>query len=357
MTFKKFQALGLLLSTLVLFPHCNGDEEIPPSEQLEAFCAVIAQTAHNPLIRWLGGSEGLMLNSTDGGQNYFQVQAQFNESISDMSFSPDGQTGYAVGANSTYANSTDGGLNWNVQFLGTGLNLNAITWAPGSSSLGWIVGDGGTIYYTLNAGQNWVLQDSMTTENLHGVCFSDDMSGWAVGDHGTIVGTIDAGNTWEKWDSGVTVNLRSCFNYDGSFGIAVGFGGTILETIDGGLNWTPQISGTTIDLYDIKAKPGEENLLLVGGDGGILRTTNFGNDWETVFDEIEAGFDLFLKKMAFGEDPYAQGAGYTAVGDGFDFMLIPDLLAPGVVPSTDGLLVESNDDGQNWVKVDLKVQF
>lgn len=358
--FQKSIFISFLISFGILAGCGIGfNSDNPPTEQLKAFCGLVWGQGGNPDLVWLGGSNGLLLKSENSGVDFRSVNSGIDYGINDLTFSPDGTYGYAVGDVGLYARSADGGNTWEMQMLGTDFNpnLHQVTWAPNNDQVGWIVGDLGAIYYTNDQGINWNLQDSGTTENLHGICFFDEFQGWAVGDNGTIVGTNDGGQNWQPQDSGINLGLRYCFN-DGNFGLAAGLGGTILRTNDFGQNWQPLNTGVTNDLHVVTINPQKNGTVVAGGDGVILRSPDFGDNWVTVLDEIQAQIDLFIKKMVYvlgGGQILATG--YTGLGQGFDFETVPDLLPENVVPTSNGLLMRSDDDGENYFQVGIKVQF
>ena len=58
---------------------------------------------------------------------------------------------------------------------------------------GTVVGTEGTIFRTTDGGTTWVTQTSGTTNDLHGVSFTDGNNGTVVGDDGTILRTTNGG--------------------------------------------------------------------------------------------------------------------------------------------------------------------
>lgn len=351
--------LCILVLTPIAFSNCTVDGE-GPIERLAAFCAGAANVGGDPNIKYIAGSEGLMLRTTDGGTSYSQVSLPFSYAIKDMGFSPDGVYGYAVGEDSSYARSADGGDTWTSSMLGlgTGSSLNGLTWAPLDPMIGWIVGDGGVIYNTTDRGVTWNLQTSGTTQNLYGICVGqDDLNLFAVGDNGTILKTINGGTDWEAKTSGTGLTLRACYRPDNLFGYSVGFSGTILKTEDTGETWNPaDTGGATIDFYDVIGRP-FSNFGIAAGTGGIYRSSDFGNTWGSVYDEVDAEILLFLKRLFLGPDLEVVAVGRTTLGAGFDFNTVPDLYPSGTQASTDGLTLGSDDDGLNWIKLSLQVQF
>ena len=59
-------------------------------------------------------------------------------------------------------------------------------------SIGWAVGNLGTLIATLDGGETWLPQP-VTGESLYGVCFTDQYTGWLVGGGGSILHTDNSG--------------------------------------------------------------------------------------------------------------------------------------------------------------------
>jgi len=78
-------------------------------------------------------------------------------------------------------------------------------------------------------------QSSGTTSELQSVSFTDANTGTVVGNGGIILRTTDAGATWVSQLSGTTETLFDVFFTDGKTGTAVGVRGTILHTTTGGI--------------------------------------------------------------------------------------------------------------------------
>ncbi len=49
---------------------------------------------------------------------------------------------------------------------------------------------------TTDGGNNWIQQNSNTTNRLLSVYFIDNQTGWAGGDDGILLKTTDGGNNW-----------------------------------------------------------------------------------------------------------------------------------------------------------------
>ncbi len=88
---------------------------------------------------------------------------------------------------------------------------------------------------TVNGGSSWT-SSTPTTSNLNAVHFVSATLGWAVGDQGSVIRTSNGGTNWSE-QRPVTANLKSVYFIDDHFGWAVGTSGAAVETIDGGDVW------------------------------------------------------------------------------------------------------------------------
>lgn len=143
--------------------------------------------------------------------------------------------GTIVGAGGTILFTEDAGLTWNkAEFSGkAGAKLNSIFFV--NKKNGWAVGTNGKIYQTINGGKLWYEQNSTVEKNLNDVFFKNTAEGWAIGDEGIMLHTTTAGNVWQFVNSRVKHKLEKLFFF-GEKGWAVGFGGTILSYDAGNSN-------------------------------------------------------------------------------------------------------------------------
>ena len=188
----------------------------------------------------------------------------------------DASVGYAVGDAGTILKTADGGSTWTPQTSGTLSPLVSVHLFDVDT--GWASGGGGAILKTVNGGTTWTPQISNTTDALYGIDFYNATDGWAVGVNGTIVHTADGGTTWAPQTSGTSDFLIAVHSTDADTAWAVGQNGTILKTINGGTNWVPQTSGTSEWLYSVDFTDTDTGWA-VGSAGTILKTVNGGTLW------------------------------------------------------------------------------
>ena len=168
---------------------------------------------------------------------------------------------------------------WNTQTSNSSGQLNDVFFAPDGRH-GWVVGDGGEILATTDAGVTWTRQASNTLFNLNAVWFTDVNSGWVVGNAGMAVHTTDGGTNWTPMPTGAFENLRDVFFAYPDTGWAVGNSGAVLRTYDFGASWT-KVNPTSFALHAVSFA-GTRNGWAVGDNGTILGTTDRGDNWTVV---------------------------------------------------------------------------
>ena len=229
----------------------------------------------------------------------------------------DDNTGWAAGFDGIIK-TTNGGITWESEYETT-VTLKDIFFI--NSSVGWTVGDNGTIIKTIDGGDNWVLQNSGTTYDLESVFFIDLNTGFVVGDNGIILKTTDGGTFWIKQNSNELYTLKTVYFIDENVGWAAGI--NILQTNDGGNNWTncaPEWGGIINSSFFIDDKEG----WLVGFDGEILKTNDGGTTWANQ----NSGTTENLNDIFF----YDKYLGW-AVGN-------------------EGTVIKTADGGVNWVSLE-----
>lgn len=208
---------------------------------------------------WVAGDSGLIIHTTNGGEEWIEQQTNTNSNIKDIFFL-DENRGWAVA--------------WNEFIPPTGTSILSTT----------------------DGGENWSLE-LYREENvfMNSIYFLDTLNGWMGGFPGKMVFTTDGGVDWQDAvrDSGGFANfppLRFNF-YNDQYGFACGgaidISGVIWRTINGGANWYSQgISPEPIQqLHFIDSL----NVLGISGDpeffgASVVRTTNAGDDW--IYDEL-----------------------------------------------------------------------
>lgn len=199
-----------------------------------------------------------LMKTTDGGANWDRVELKDagRRRITKIFFSPKGK-GFAIGESGAIFELTGSGA-WEkspspIRYL---LLDGAFT----GESRGAIVGAGGSIFFTEDAGASWIAASVFgeAKAKLNSVFFADQKIGWTVGAGGKIFQTASGGKTWREQNSRVAKDLTDVFFRTAAEGWAVGDEGTILHTQTGGGVWVAEATGVKHKL---------EKVLFVGKKG------------------------------------------------------------------------------------------
>ena len=167
---------------------------------------------------------------------------------------------------------------WTVEYQRGNSDTNRGVAFP-SASIGYIVGDGGLILKSTDAGITWVQQTSNTTSTLYGVFFKSDTEGWACGASGTLVSTTDGGTTWVVHaQSGVITT--SSFNdiyFVGTLGWAGNDDNSLYRTTDNGVTWA-LAQGFADDVNSVSFADANNGYAALDG-AGIAYSQDGGATW------------------------------------------------------------------------------
>jgi photosystem II stability/assembly factor-like uncharacterized protein len=146
------------------------------------------------------------------------------------------------------------------------------------------VGDRGYIVISDDQGKSWRRAKAPAAPLLTAVAFLDDKLGIAVGHDAVILATSDGGETW---------SLRSSAPADGrplldvlfakkDLAVAIGAYGAYYESTDAGTTWSARKITTGDKHFNAILGLGEGRLLIVGEEGTILASTDWGRSWAPV---------------------------------------------------------------------------
>jgi hypothetical protein len=185
--------------------------------------------------------------------------------------------GWAVGDGGTIVKTTDGGVTWSAQTSPATGRLWAVKAYDGSTAMA--TGDNGVVVRTTD-GTNWNTMTSPTAEQL----FTVDMTGQAsaiVGGYASAWRTTDGGVTWTVSASvpSAVATFRHISMVDSLNGFAATSAQAIWKTVDGGANWTTAISVGGANVYTMSMAD-KLHGFAPAGNGGTLITTSDG--WQTI---------------------------------------------------------------------------
>jgi photosystem II stability/assembly factor-like uncharacterized protein len=243
----------------------------------------------NEKTGWIAGSAGTLLTTDDGGKNWKKQNGITEDTILQVYFSDESngwllceRNIYNRGSNSVsyLLKTNDGGKNWErMEIVEDGRTRIAKIFFDDKNN-GFAIGESGAFYVLPNAEEKWKKRASPIRYLLLDGEFTDDSHGVIVGAGGSILFTEDAGSTWNQ--SNVFGDAKGKFNsvffINQKTGWTAGTNGRIFQTTSGGKTWREQKSGITKNLtgiFFINSKEG----WAIGEEGSILQTTTAGNTW------------------------------------------------------------------------------
>jgi photosystem II stability/assembly factor-like uncharacterized protein len=190
------------------------------------------------------------------------------EDLHDVFCDADGRRAWVVGSGGLVLSTTNAGATW-TRLVPTTYDLRGVWFT--SATEGWAVGGGGTVLHTLDGGGSWTrLATVGSSEDLRDVYFASRDVGWAVGTNGQILATSDRGETWSRtWRGGQTLNGVM---FAGADGWAVGENGVIVGSHDQGDSWFVVNPYVTTQPLRAVWRRSEEQAVAVGSQGAVLRT-------------------------------------------------------------------------------------
>lgn len=176
------------------------------------------------LFGWIGGSPFFM-KTTDGGETWFNPISDPTIVVGPFFF-VSRERGWAYGPYSAKPWQTsllttyDGGATWveqerdstSADMFGGGVSfVDSVT--------GWMVGHGGSIWFTSNGGLNWENQTGITARFLRGIATVPPKKAWVVGDVGTIINYGNDGTVSVRENNGIAIpeKLYVSQNYPNPF--------------------------------------------------------------------------------------------------------------------------------------------
>lgn len=173
---------------------------------------------------------GILLATTDGGQNWNSVPYPFEADVWSIFFL-DADHAWASTRDGKFHHSDDGGINWSA--------INAklpedvfVSIFFIDRDLGWVVGRSGRLARTEDGGRAWrkmyEIKDRYKMRDIH---FVDRNRGWAVGEGGAVLYTPDGGKSWVDASAPLPAALSDVFFLDDRLGWAVGLKGAVFRLV------------------------------------------------------------------------------------------------------------------------------
>jgi photosystem II stability/assembly factor-like uncharacterized protein len=224
----------------------------------------------------------------NGSTRTFQDIYEVSGVKPDIFYQPQNSSLYVF--DTTKLNNINGGIvtplelnlslsDWLRQPSGTTSNLNDIGFFDENKGI--IVGDGGVVLRTINAGENWNVETVPTSNNLNSVSLITDgpYAGWVIagGVGGNLIYSSDYGDTWSNFNTNLNNEVLDLKFVSPNFGyatIALPSRLAIYSEPGGTPQWTIRnISGITGNLNSIWSNSDASIVVAVGNADSIVKSS------------------------------------------------------------------------------------
>jgi eukaryotic-like serine/threonine-protein kinase len=253
-----------------------------------------------------------------------KVDSHILKNLNSVAFSND-MFAVAVGDSGTILYSKDNGKTWIKRIFERTIAFSDVQLFPNGRGL--IVGDSSSLYYSNNYLDSLQLVPITQGYTFFRIKFIDDRIGFITGNKGLILKTTNGGSSWYKVNTNTNEIIFDLAFFDGRRGIAVGWNGTIISTTDGGELWihnTETMTDNYLKSIDL-TKDGFG--LIVGGDGTVLKSSNFGGSWDKAKINDAGGF----QRVKFVSD------------------------SRSMIIGSRGIILVSKDKGESWDLVESRI--
>ncbi len=276
----KFKTVFCSLAVILLFFQLHASWELQHSDGFDL--NDVDFPPNNTNIGYAVGNNSYYMKTTDGGRNWDTLTIIPSGNFYDVDFPVNELTGYIACDEGNVLKTTDGGEIWESFNVGLDFSLYAIHF-PNNNDTGYVVGQEGTVRITRDGGSTWEESMLPVPTNLNDIYFINSMQGWVAGNEGFVFYTPNGGAEWIERPTGVSENLFGVFFFDELVGWVVGFNGTFFETTNGGEQW--ELIGSPfplgVDINSVIFPVDTSNGFVCGTKGNVARTTNGGRSWET----------------------------------------------------------------------------
>jgi photosystem II stability/assembly factor-like uncharacterized protein len=270
------------------------------------------------------GQGGTIMKSNDCGINWTILNTGNTKLLRRAKFLQNGLVGYASGANSSLIKTTNGGVNWQQLPVNRDIDVYAMDFPD--EKTGFIGGyPGNRIFKTTDGGLTWAQSDSLPCSGISTIKFPfNKLTGFAGGSRDSVIyKTIDGGLTWIQKPipfQSMFHDIRSFWFVNEQTGYAAGYG-TILKTTDFGETWVSVYTGNG-SFNSICFPENETTGYVVGDFNTVLKTTDSGSSWQVVNTNVSGTH--FYNSVEFANNQL------------------------GFIVGEKGIILKTTDGGINW---------
>lgn len=246
-----------------------------------------------------------------------------------------------------------------VNPLPSGNSLNDIAFVNNRTGL--VVGNFGTIFHTIDKGENWEPTKTNFTTDLKRICVIDSANIWICGDEGKIYYSNN-GNDWEEQNTGSNQGIKGISFYDKEIGYAAGDSGLVLITTNGGKNWAIVESAPKVDYADaVCFGPGVA--YFAGTYADFITTSDGGRTWNrTTLSKTTTITKLLFTDTLNGYAICKYGVIFHTTNGGNNWELYNPYTSShlkdicffegiyGIALGDEGFVLNTKDSGKSWTK-------
>lgn len=297
---------GLLYAAFFVKPSVTS-KAVPP-ELFESrdhlYGLAIAQDQHV----WVAGSGGKILHTDKAGSSWIWTAQKAGVESNFQSIAAwDKQRAVAVGNDGIAIFTADGGVNWadaHAPKSSVANKLVRVEAQPGG--LGYAIGEYNAILKSVDYGQTWTRLKAEKDVAWYGLATAGK-SVLVAGEFGRTLVSLDEGASWQEIQTPVKAHLTGAVFKNEQESVLVGLNGTILRSTNGGKNWQVISAGIDEHIYDVIWDGAR---YVACGDRGLLITSADGTDWHV----LDAGMDATQRNYLWFTQIRQFGAAYLLAG-------------------------------------------
>ena len=238
---------------------------------------------------WICGDLGAIIKTTNGGSSWTVSETNTNSLLLKI-HSYDGQIVIVTGYDGIILRSSDGGENFEQVLSGVGSSMDLWGVQMINHTLGWVCGLNQTLLKTIDGGLTWFPVSAGLNQHYWSLDFLNEQYGMIACGNGAVLKTTNGGSSWTQIQAGDTRALYTIDIIDSLQIAAAGVrelqiqyeGGKNVYSSDAGVTWiqNPDIP-TYTDANWIEFVDTDTGYAMTV-DHGIYKTTNRGQSWISV---------------------------------------------------------------------------